>query len=76
MSYTLDEMITRLPIGMAFKRNLYPSGGWEYVRPINEKTISHTVAGHNEYGGYGGQAELDISVLDNGHWASDGWIPE
>jgi len=72
---SLFEVVQGLMIGKSFKRPL-EGGGYEYVRPINDSMFAHTVAGHNAYGGYGGQADLSLDTLHNGHWAVDGWIPE
>jgi hypothetical protein len=72
---SLFEVVQGLMIGKSFKRPL-DGGGFEYVRPINDSMFTHTVAGENAYGGYGGQADLAIQVLSNGRWATHGWIPE
>lgn len=73
---SLFEVVQGLMIGKSFRRPLDDSEGFEYVRPINEHMFTHTVAGENAYGGYGGQADLAIEILRNGRWATHGWIPE
>jgi hypothetical protein len=72
----LNAMIQGLVSGKSFKRPLDNSEGFEYVRSINSTMFSHTVSGCNEYGGYGGQADLSISTITYDRWANHGWIPE
>ena len=76
VTVNLSEVIDGLSIGKSFKRPLDGSEGFEYVHSLNEFKFTHTVAGSNEYGGYGGVADLTMDTLRNGCWHSEGWIPE
>jgi hypothetical protein len=72
----LNAVIQGLKFGKSFKRPLDNSEGFEYVRAINSDMFTHTVAGHNDHGGYGGQSDLSISVITYDRWANHGWIEE
>lgn len=78
MLLTLDQVIEGLDLGCKYKRML-DGGGFEYLRglhPAQPGMFTHIVAGESELGGYGGQADLPLTILYNGRWANNGWMED
>jgi hypothetical protein len=71
----LSEVYGGLIRGKSFKRPL-EGGGFEYLRPVFPLSLGllcHTVAGESN-GGWGGQADLPRTILNNGRWDYNGWV--
>lgn len=66
---SLQEVAEGLRKGLAFEHAIDDGKGKEYVIPLGGREFHHIVAGD----GYGGAADLTLSVFDNGHWYADGW---
>ena len=69
---TLDKVIEGLKAGNSYQRTLEGDGGKEYLSPVGNGDVHHLVAGE-AHGGWGGDAVLPMSVLNNGRWEQDGW---
>jgi hypothetical protein len=69
---SLQEVAEGLRKGLAFEHIIDDEGGKEYVIPLGGREFHHIVAG-NANGGYGGAADLTLTVFDNGHWHQDEW---
>jgi hypothetical protein len=68
---TLNEVIKGLKEGKTFKR-YGKEDGFQILTPIGFDYFRHDVAGS----GWGGSAELHISVLNSGRWEEDRWMEE
>lgn len=71
---SLQEVAEGLRKGLAFEHAIGDKGGKEYVVPLGGREFHHIVAGIDTNGdGYGGAADLTLTVFENGHWEQDGW---
>jgi len=77
MPCSLKEVIKGLGEGHVYRHALGNERGTETgymtVTPVCPDEFRHDVAGHNEYGGWGGSADLPIDFLQDGKWEADGW---
>lgn len=67
----LDEVKEGLAEGLSFK-NVDNEGYGDYVRSRHDgHTFEHTYNGR----GFGGVADLDISIMTPARWSVGGWEP-
>ncbi len=71
MNRYMAYVISGLKSGFSYTRDL-PGGGRETLTPTECGRVKHEVAS-TEAGGNGGSSTLELSVLANGRWATDGW---
>jgi hypothetical protein len=72
MYFTPEEVKVGLSKGRSFKRYFGTDSrpGCEYARALGNDRFEHTVVG----AGYGGLAELDISIIDKTRgWCDSNW---